>query len=191
MAYAEWLRFAGWAAYLSAAASIATFVTATIFFAKGQPWGTINDAVSVVQMLLMLPLVPALHRILAPHSPSFSLLAALIGAAGMWVAGVLQTLLVLGRIKYERQIGGVMAAGIAIGLWLMIGAYLVLSSRVLPSTVAWWGLVAGTGYLVIALGYFLGGQESKVVMIGAIPVLLGYTLWAIGLGRFLTSLVPG
>jgi hypothetical protein len=106
----------------------------------------------------------------------------------MLAAGVLQALLVLGRVDYERQIGGAMATGVAVGLWLLLGAYLVLASMVLPSHVARWGLVAGMGYLIIALGCFLGGQESKVILMGAIAVLPGYTLWAIGLGHVLLSM---
>jgi hypothetical protein len=50
----ELLCTAGWAAYLSAAATITTFVTGILFFSVGQPWGTIDDAASVFQVLLQI-----------------------------------------------------------------------------------------------------------------------------------------
>jgi hypothetical protein len=175
----ELFRYAGWAAYLSAAASIATSLTAMLFFAKGQPWGSINDSLSVLQMLFMLPL--------APHAASFSLLAAWMGAIGLLGVGVLQALLVLGRVGFRQQIGPAVGAGMVVGLWLLAVAVLSLGSGALPSAVAWWGVISGAGYLVTALGYFLGGQDSKVFRLGAILVLLGSALWAILLGNALLS----
>ena len=54
MTSTELLCTAGWAAYLSAAATVVTFVTGLLFFSAGQPWGTINDAASVFQVLLQI-----------------------------------------------------------------------------------------------------------------------------------------
>ncbi len=190
MAGSDLFRYAGWAAYLSAVASIATSLTAMLFFTRGQPWGTVNDLVSIVQMLFALPLVPALHRILASHAHSASLLAACIGAVGMLAAALLQILLVLGRIEFRQQIRAVMVAGAAIGLWLLLAAVLSLSSGALPGVVAWLGLISGLGYVVTALGYFVGGQESRVFRWGAFVVMLGFSLWAIVLGRVLLSRGP-
>ena len=47
----------GWAAYLSAAATILTFVTGILFFGVDKRFGNINDLFSVILVLLMIPLV--------------------------------------------------------------------------------------------------------------------------------------
>jgi hypothetical protein len=54
MTAAEPLCAAGWAACLSAGATIAMFVMGTPFFSVGQPWGTINDAAGVLRVLLQI-----------------------------------------------------------------------------------------------------------------------------------------
>jgi hypothetical protein len=47
----------GWAAYLSATATIRTFISG-IFFFSGAKWiGKLNDLFSVFQVLLIIPLV--------------------------------------------------------------------------------------------------------------------------------------
>lgn len=55
------LRYAGWSAYLSTAATIIGFVTLIVFFSVGEPFGTINDISSVILALSLLPLAVALY----------------------------------------------------------------------------------------------------------------------------------
>jgi hypothetical protein len=168
MPASEFVTYAGWAACLSAAASMGTLVTAILFFSRGQPWGTINDLVSALQLLFSLPLVPAIHSILAPYGQLASLLVACIGATGMLAAAALQTLLVLGRIDFRQQIRAVVVAGLAVGLWHLVSAAISLANGALPSAVVWLSVVAGLGYLATALGS---------------------SLWAAALGRALLSQV--
>jgi hypothetical protein len=181
----ELLRVAGWAAYLSAAATIVTFVTGILFFSIGQPWGTINDAASVFQVLIMLPIVLALHRLFlfGPSAPALSLLAAAMGITGMLVAAALQALLVFGRVKYQQTIGAVLTAGGGIGIWLVLVGYLALASGGLPGGLAWLGLVAGGGYILLVAGFWLGGQRNPLFIAGSLVAVIGYSMWAIWLGR--------
>jgi hypothetical protein len=196
MTAAELLCTAGWAAYLSAAASIVTFVTGILFFSAGQPWGTINDAASVFQVLFMLPIVLALHHLflLGPSAPALSLLAAVIGTIGMLVTAVLQTLLVFGKVKFEQTIRTTLTAGggIGIGIWLVLIGCLALASGVLPGGLAWLGLVAGGGYILVVVGFWLGGQRNPLFMVGSLVAVIGYSMWAIWLGRvFLSGTLTG
>jgi hypothetical protein len=179
--------FAGWAAYLSAAATVVTFVTGILFFTRGQPFGTIQDAASVFQVLFMLPIVLALHHLFRPHAPTLSLLAAAIGIIGMLVAAALQTLLVLGKVKYEQTIGPALTAGGAIGMWLMLTGYLALASRILPGGLGWMGLMAGAGYILLVVGFWLGGQRNPLFTVGSLAVVIGYSIWAIWLGCMVLS----
>ena len=57
----------GWSALLRAAATIATMVTALLFFAVGERYGKVNDALSVVQMVFMLPVAFMFVKRKVPH----------------------------------------------------------------------------------------------------------------------------
>jgi hypothetical protein len=191
MMAAELLCTAGWAAYLSAAATVVTFATGILFFSAGQPWGTINDAASVFQVLFMLPVVLALHQLflllLGPSAPVLNLLAAVIGTVGMLVTAVLQALLVFGKVRFEQTIRTTLTAGGGIGIWLALVGYLALASGALPGGLAWLGLVAGGGYILLVVGFWLGGQRHPLFIAGSLVALVGYSAWAIWLGRMFLS----
>src|SRR5262245_35125668 len=140
------LGYTGWSAYVSAAGTITTFVSAILFFSFGQPFGAINDITSVFQVIFMLPLALVLYRVLRSHSQSLSFLAMLLGCGGILVAGSVQSLLVLGAITFQQSARS-FPAGLAIGGWLILSSYLGFSSQSLPRPLAWVGLLAGVGYI--------------------------------------------
>jgi len=80
------------AAYLSAALTVVGFVTLIVFYAVGQPFGTLNDASSVALAICLLPVAAALHHLQARSAPSLSRLALAIGWLGMLTLAVLPTL---------------------------------------------------------------------------------------------------
>jgi hypothetical protein len=125
------LGYAGWCAYMSATATIVTFVSALLFFTLGQPFGTLNDIASVFQLIFMLPLALILYRLFRSQSDRLSFLAAVLGVCGMLVGGIVQSLLVLGAITFQQSTQW-FPAGTAIGGWLMLSSYLGLSSHLLP-----------------------------------------------------------
>jgi hypothetical protein len=177
----------GWAAYLSAAATIVTFVTGILFFVVGQPFGTINDAASVFQMLFIAPVALALYHLFRSNAPTLSLLATVVGVAGLFVAAVLQALLVFRVVKYEQTVGAVLTAGGAVGVWLLLAGYLALVSGLLPGALAWLSLSAGSGYVVLVVGFWLGGQGHPLFIAGSLVAVIGYSTWAIWLGRLFLS----
>lgn len=74
------LRYAGWAAYVSAVASILGFVFIALFIAMGQPFGSLNDFFgSVVLALALMPLAIAFHRLYAARNPTLSRVAVIVG----------------------------------------------------------------------------------------------------------------
>ncbi|MEJ2108226.1 MAG: hypothetical protein P8X48_13015 [Acidiferrobacteraceae bacterium] len=177
----------GWTLYLSAAATLATAVTAILFFTLGGRFGKINDAVSVLQMLLMLPVSVGLFLLIRHGGARLALLAAVVGAVGMLVAAMLQTLLVLDVVKYEQTITAVLTAGGAIGLWLLLANILAFSIDAFPSGLAISGIVVGAGYILVALGFRIGGQEHPLSYAGAVLVIVGYSVWSIWLGWLFAS----
>jgi hypothetical protein len=181
----ELLTAVAWAAYVSTAATLVTFVTGILFFTVGQPWGTIQDAASALQVFLMLPLAWMLHRLIGSYARAWSWLALIAGVLGMLTAGVLQALLVLRRVEYEQMIGVVLSAGGAIGVWLVVTGALALSHGLLPVSLAWAGIAAGAGYLLLVAGFWLGGQGHPLFWSGSLLALAGYAVWTIWLGRLI------
>jgi hypothetical protein len=177
----------GWTLYLSAVATIATAITAILFFTLGERFGKLNDAVSVLQMLLMLPVSAGLFLLIRHSGAELALLATVVGATGMLVAAVLQALLVFSVVRYEQTIAAVLTAGGAIGLWFLLTNILALTVAVLPSGLAISGIIVGVGYILVALGFRIGGQEHPLSYTGAMLVIIGYSVWAIWLGWLFTS----
>ena len=183
----EGLHIVGWAAYLSAAATIVTFVTGILFFTAGQPFGTIQDTSSALQVLLMPPISLVLYALFRPYAPALSLLATAVGIAGMLVAGVLQVLLVFRAVQFEPTIRTTLTAGGAIGVWLVLVAALSLTGGILSRGLAWSGIVAGGGYILLVFGFWLGGQQHPLFWTGSLAAVAGYAVWAIWLGHALLS----
>ena len=177
----------GWAALLSAVATLGTFGTSILFFAVNPSFGKINDAVSVVQAVLMLPVAVAMALLTHPVNGMLALLALVVGSLAMVVTAVLQVLLVFGRVRFEQTIGAVLAAGAAMGLWFILSNALAGAGGPLPWGLVAWGIAAGIGYLLAAVGFHRGGQHHPLFYAGGLLVIVGYTIWAVWLGCLLLT----
>jgi hypothetical protein len=171
------------AAYLSALTTMLTAVTAFLFFAINERYGKLNDAVSVFQMIAMLPIAAALFTLMPENSRGLALLAAAVGGIGMLVATVLQAMLVAGSVSFEQTFNTVLTTGGTIGLWLVVSNALLIETEALPIGLAIVGMVAGAGYVLTMLAFRIGGQEHPLNYAGATLALLGYSAWSIWLGR--------
>jgi hypothetical protein len=176
----------GWGAYLSAAFTVLTFLTALVFFAKGQPFGTINDVSSVLQVLFMIPLALALNRLLPAGVRIWVFLATAVGISGMLISALGQILLVFRRIDFEGSMK-FFPAGAAIGVWLLVSSILALVTGMFPSGFAWVGILAGLGYLLTVTGFLTGGQKHPLFYLGGGVLVLSYPVWAIWLGHLLRN----
>jgi hypothetical protein len=184
---ADILCYVAWVAYGSAVATGITFVTGILFFTVGQPFGTIQDAASALQVFLMLPVQLVLYSSFQSYAPALSLLATVVGMIGVLVASLLQVLLVFRVVHFERTIGTVLAAGGALGVWLVVMNGLALAGGAYPDGLAWSGIIAGGGYLLLVIGFWLGGQRHPLFWGGSLAAVAGYAVWAIWLGRVLGS----
>ena len=163
------LRLGGWAAYANGVVSAVGLVFLVAMYASfavgatspGLVFGWINDVSAVLAGSLMLPLVVALHVLLRPHAPIMSGLAMVIGFGANLAIMVLQSLLVVGALTFQDEIGPVLIAFLVLVVWLVLTGYLGSSSGALPH-----GLRMG----LLAVTYF------------------GYPIWAFWLGRHLLRL---
>ena len=163
------LRLGGWTAYANGVVSAIGLVFLIAMFASfaagatspGLVFGWINDVSAMLAALLMLPLVVAVHGLLRPHAPIMSRLAMVIGFGANLAILVLQALLVVGALTFEKEIGPVLIAFIFLVVWLVMTGYLGNSTGALPH-----GLRMG----LLAVTY------------------VGYPIWAFWLGRHLLRL---
>lgn len=105
----------------------------------------------------------------------------------MLAASILQILLVLRVVKLELTLVAVPAAFGVVGVWLLLNSYLALANRTLPSGLAWVGMVAGVGYILVILGFLLGGQQHPLTAVGGLTAVISYPIWAIWIGALLLS----
>src|SRR5512137_635798 len=104
-------RFAGWAAILSGIAAILAMVTLILFFAlevdSGEEhlWGPLSDIFPIVQMALLLVVARALYTIQRPVALRLSIIGTVIGVVGLLGVMVLQTLLLMGVMRFAQEIG--------------------------------------------------------------------------------------
>ena len=151
-------RIAGRCAYVSGVLSIFGIVFLFVFFAVGEPWGTLNDIVIVPQYLLALPIAVALHQLLRSRAPLLSLVAILVGIIGILAVTVLQLLLISRVLTFAQQgLPVSLAIFLGVGGWILIVGYLgrttgTLRHSLLLAVLGW----SGFGYPIWAFG--LGRQ---------------------------------
>lgn len=175
-----------WCAYLSAIATILTFITGILFFTVNGPFGKINDIASIFQVLFMIPLALALYQPLPDSARTLGIIVALIGIGGMLVAAYGQSLLVFGEIDFNDSMK-YFPAGAAIGFWLVATCSFALAYDLFPIGLAWTGILAGVSYIVTVLAFLINGQQNIVFYIGGLVLGISYPVWAIWLGRLIGS----
>ena len=200
----------GWTALIGGVIGVIGFISLALLFVAGEPFGTINDILSIPVAFLMLPLVVALYRLNATDHTILSLIALAAGVAGFFAVATGSALLVLNRISFEQSLlPGIGGFGL-IGLWVLINCALALRGQTLPRGTALAGLLLAvtpslillatlrTSSVVAVLNSFAApssftGQASPlfyaVVVLGMISYA-GLPFWFIQMGRlFLLSRV--
>ena len=178
---------AGVFANLAGIAAIIAFAALFIFFAGVPVFGPINDAASVFQMLFLIPVALALHHIFRDSAPTLSLLAVSIAIFAMLVIAVLQSLLVLGLVRFEQTLRTVLLMGGVVGLWWLLAAYLAFGHPAFPSGLAWTSVLAGASGVLLVIGFWLGGQQHPLAAAGFLVNAVASPIWAFWLARLLLS----
>ena len=101
----------------------------------------------------------------------------------MLVFIVFQLLLVVGVRTYEQVTYIVITAGGGVGIWLLLVNYLALQGKVFPRGLSRLGMIAGAGFLVQMVSFWIWELESPLFYIGSSVAYFGYLFWAIWLGR--------
>lgn len=197
----------GWTALIGGVIGVIGFFSLALLFVVGEPFGTINDILSIPVAFLMLPLVVAFYRLDAADHPILSLVALAAGVAGFFAAAIGSALLVLNRISFEQSLlPGIGGFGL-IGLWVLINCALALRGQTLPRGTALVGLLLAVtpslillatlrvSSVVAVLNSFAApssftGQASPlfyvVVVLGMVSYA-GLPLWFVQMGRVFLS----
>ena len=180
------LRIIGWSAFANGILVVANMATLALMFAVNMAWGRVNDAVSVLWILSFLPFVVLLARLNGSVLGRGVVVGlAVLGAVGMLLFAWLQTLLVLGQVRFEETFAAVATLGGMLGLWLLLNGLLALKGRTLSAGLAWLTISYGLSYVAGIVGYWLGGYESPILWAGAVAGYLIGPVWAFWLGWLL------
>jgi hypothetical protein len=185
------VRRAAAAAYVVAAAGLVAMVTIFLFFAIGQPWGTLNDTALLVATAAIPPLMLAFWELGGLTPTPLALVAQVSGWVAVLVWCVAQALFIAGVIDfdYESAATGWLAvesvALIAIGLWIA-GANLLAGSWL--NSIRWFGVAAGLGFVLLPIGMLLGGVNHPLTYAGGVGYSIVLPVWAFLMGRHLTAI---
>lgn len=199
-------RYAGWAAYITGIMSIVGFVSLMLFFALEAPqaaenpqgfhlWGLVSDISGPATMLPLLVVMLALHEIERERARVLSQIAVVIGVIGALAVTALQILLIIKVLPFEQEVGPVVFATALVGMWLILANHLGRVQQILPSRLAWIGILAGASQVLYPVMFqVLGGSRFYenigsnylALTISGIIFLVsyvGFPVWAIWLGR--------
>lgn len=193
----------GWTAILGGVVAIIGFISLILLFIVGEPFGTINDLLSIPTAVLMLPLVFALRLANAPEAPAAAWAAFLAGLLGFVATAIGSVLLVSGRIDFNRSLVYGLGGFGLIGLWALLNSAVGLRSHQWPAGVAWMGILLGVFPVLLLpallsverVGNALNGMASGSVagpglmLASAIGFICygGLPVWFILMGRLFLS----
>jgi hypothetical protein len=186
------VRRAIMAAYLIAVAGLLAAVTITLFFAIGQPWGTLND-IALLVMTAALPLLMLAFWELGGLTPTpFALVAQISGWTAALAWCVVQALMIVGVLSFdyeEAATGGLAVEAVAlvvIGLWIA-GANLLAGAWL--NTIRWFGLVSGLGFVLLPIGLIMGGVNHPLTYAGGVGYSIAFPVWAFLMAKHLQALL--
>jgi hypothetical protein len=166
----------GWSAIIGGVIGVIGFICLILLFVVGEPFGSINDFLSIPTGLLLLPLVVGLYRLHAPHYPLIGGLAALAGAAGFLSTMAGSALLLLGRIDFQQSLIPGMGGFGLIGLWALLNAALSLADGALPRPIALAGVLLGLTPTIILVLLLRVDAVANVLSAMASPTAAGFQM---------------
>jgi hypothetical protein len=178
---------AGWSALVAAAATVIGAITLVLFFSRGEPWGQLNDASSVILMLAMIPVALLVTTLETETVTTVVLPVAAVGIGAMLFVAALQALLVARRVTYEQTKARVLLGGAVIGLWY-IASGLLAGDTALEGGLAWLAIGSGIGFIAIGYGFAAGNERHPLSALGGALLLGASTAFFVVLG---TRLVTG
>ncbi len=170
------LEIAGWSSLVAAVATVVGAVLLALFFARGEPWGTLNDIASVVLMVATIPVAIAIAGIenRIPFPGALAFVAAAVGVAGMLAAAAFQTALVLRLRTYQQLLSRTLGAGAVVGVWYLLVAALSIGNA-LPGWAAVLAALSGVGFIAIGYGFAVANERHPLSVGGGLLLFVAST----------------
>jgi hypothetical protein len=167
-------------AQLAACLTIGGATTLAAFFAVGEPWGTLNDTMSIGLAWATVPIaVDLARRHRASRILRLGVAADLIGVA---TATVFTSMLISRRITFEDSLQPILAGQAFIGAWLILAGVGAWSDE--PSRRAsMLGVAGGAGLVATTAGIATGGMGSPMAAVGFVSAFVGTIGFYALLGR--------
>lgn len=150
------------------------------FFAVGEPWGTLNDSLSVCLAWATVPVAVDLFW----RRPASRLLAlgVVVDLIGVATTTVFTSLLISRRMTFEDSLQPILTGQALIGTWLILAGASAWSDPA-SRRASMLGIAGGAGLIATAAGIATGGMESPVAAFGFVSALVGTTGFYALLGR--------
>jgi hypothetical protein len=178
----------GWSALLAAVATVVGALFLVLFFAKGQPWGTLNDIASVVLMVATIPVAVALGLLGEGAFGALAWLVTALGIIGMAGAAVAQALLVARVRAYRQLLPWTLGSGAVVGVWYVLVGLLGLefvTTRSYPLLLIALAVASGIGFIAVGYGFWRGNERHPMSIVGGLALLVSSTSF-LGWIAFLT-----
>jgi hypothetical protein len=160
------------AAQAAVGLTIGSATALAAFFAVGEPWGTLNDSLSIGLAWATVPIaVDLVRRHPASRLLGVGLAADVIGVA---TTTIFTSLLISRRMTFEDSLQPILNGQALIGTWLILAGASAWShpgSRLASML----GITGGAGLIATAGGIATGGMGSPVAAIGFVAALVGTT----------------
>lgn len=195
---AQWIPNPSRLAYANGILGAFAVILIFIFFAVGEPFGTLNDITGLLWGLTLAPLMYVFYQRAVPRTPSSTIAfsAGLIGCAAFIV---LQLLLLLRVLTFEQQYAPLTLTYGLIGVWMILVSRAARRAGELARGLAWFGIAIGAMWALTSVLTWLGGpipsdmsalaDPSKInpfLLLSFITFFFAYLaqpIWALWLGR--------
>lgn len=172
------LDLVGVSALVAAVTTILGAVFLVLFFAKGQPWGSLNDLASIVLMLAMVPVAIALGRLGEGVYGIIAWGVTGLGVVGMLSAALGQSLLLARVYSYESLLPWTLGSGAIVGVWYVLvgilGLEFVATRNYSPLLIAL-AIASGIGFISLGFGFLRGNERHPLSIAGGFVVLVAST----------------
>lgn len=172
------LAFVGWSALVAAVATIVGAIFLGLFFAKGQPWGTLNDIASIVLMVATIPVAVAIGLLGTDAFGPLAWVVTAIGIAGMLGAALAQALLVARVRTYQQLLPWTLGSGAVVGIWYLLIGLLGLgfvTTRSFPVAIMVLAIASGIGFVAVGYGFWRGNERHPLSIVGGLVLLVSST----------------
>jgi hypothetical protein len=192
-------NFIGWTMIASGVFWILQMIFVTLLYTVDPRFGGMSDFSNLLTVLLFLPFAFALYKNNQITAPTISLIALILGIAGILSVAIASGLLIIKTIEFLQSLPPVFGGYVVLGASLLINLWISRTNNSLPPKGIAWGMMIGFGLVSIAglltvdlaqlFSFNMEGLWSNPLIYPAFILtpffFLGYPFWAFGVGRMI------